>query len=133
MRRGLYPKSKSVLALASGTRTNGTLNGAAVDRHQARAGEYRTALFVVTTGTVTDGSHAVVVQESDDNTTWAAAPAAAVQGGGPTITSTDSNKVFDVGYVGVKRYARIQVVTSGATTGGVISAAAVLYGTRRDR
>lgn len=133
MRRGLYPKSKSVLALASGTRTNGTVSGVAVDRHQARAGEYRTALFVVTTGAITDGSHAVVVQESDDNAAWAAAPAGAVQGSAPTITDADGDKVYDIGYVGVKRYARIQVVTSGATTGGVISAAAVLYGTRRDR
>lgn len=130
---GLYHKSLSVMALTSGTRTNGTVNGAGVDRYQADAGEYRTVLFVVSTGTVTDGSHAVTVQESDDNSLWTAAPASVVQGGAPTITNADSDSVFDVGYVGVARYVRLQVVTSGATSGGVLSAAAVLHGTRRDR
>ncbi|MFD1656992.1 hypothetical protein ACFSL4_01760 [Streptomyces caeni] len=133
MRMGLYHKSKSVIALASSTRTDGTVNGTTVDRYQATAGEYRTVLFVVTTGTITDGSHAFAVQESDDDTTWTAAAADAVQGTAPTITNTDSDAVFDVGYVGVKRYARIVAVTTGATSGGVFSGAAVLYGTRRDR
>lgn len=133
MRMSLYKKSKSVMAMPSGTRVNGTVDGTTVDRYQAGAAEYRTALFVITTGTITDGSHAFAVQDSDDNVTWAAAATDTVHGSAPTVVAADDDKVFDVGYVGVKRYVRLQAVTTGATTGGVFSAAAVLHGTRRDR
>ncbi|MEU1596200.1 hypothetical protein ABZ468_25910 [Streptomyces sp. NPDC005708] len=134
MRISIYRKAKSVMAL-SGTaaRVNGTAAGTTVDRYQAGAAEYRSVMFVVTTATITDGSHAVSVQDSDDGSTWGTPAAGEVQGTAPTIAATDSNKVFDVGYSGAKRYCRIQAVTTGATTGGIFTAAAVLYGTRRDR
>lgn len=133
MRTSVYRKSKSVLALASAARVNGTVNGVTVDRYQAGATEYRTMLFVIVTGTITDGSHAFTVQDSDDNSTWGAAATSEVQGTAPTLVAANDDTVLEVGYTGAKRYARLSVVTSGATTGGVFSAAAVLYGTRRDR
>lgn len=130
MRTTVYRESLSVLALPSGTRTNGTVNGSTVDRTQ---GSNPSVLFVVTTGTVTDGTHAFAVQESDDNSVWTAAPASAVQGTAPSVAAAGSNSVFDVGYFGGKRYCRLSVTTTGATTGGVYSAAAVIYGRRIDR
>ncbi|MGW1801541.1 hypothetical protein ACWCQN_37900 [Streptomyces sp. NPDC001984] len=134
MRKSVYRKSKSVMALSGTTaRVNGTATGTTVDRYQAGAAEYRSLMFVITTGTITDGSHAVSVQDSDDGTTWGTPATGEVQGTAPTIGATDSNKTFDVGYSGAKRFARIQAVTTGATTGGVFTAAAILYGTRRDR
>ncbi|MFJ2477114.1 hypothetical protein ACIOWI_29770 [Streptomyces sp. NPDC087659] len=133
MRTSVYKKSKSVMALTSGARVNGTVNGTTVDRFQSTGPEYRTLMFVITTGVITDGSHAFTVQDSDDGTTWGSAAASDVQGTAPTVLSANDDTVFDVGYTGAKRYARLQVVTSGATTGGIFSAAAVLYGTRRDR
>jgi hypothetical protein len=135
MRTSIYHKSRSVVALTSAARNNtGTpFAGATVDRYQAGVVEYRTLMFVISTATVTDGSHVFTVQDSDDGTSWGTPNAGDVQGTAPTITSTNSNAVFDVGYNGAKRYARLQVAVSGATTGGVYSAAAVLYGTRRDR
>jgi hypothetical protein len=135
MRRSIYRKSKSVAALPSATRNNtgSPFAGTTVDRYQAGTQEFRTMMFVISTGTMTDGSHAFAVQDSDDGTTWGTPAAGEVQGTAPTFTSTDGNKVIDVGYSGAKRYARLQVTVTGATTGGVYSATCVLYGTRRDR
>lgn len=132
MRTSLYRESMSVMALTSSARVNGTANGATVDRGALNLSN-PTVLFVITSATVTDGTHAVAVQESDDGTTWTAAPASAVQGTAPSIAAAGSNTVFDVGYNGGKRYCRLTVTTSGATTGGIYSAAAVLYGRRIDR
>jgi hypothetical protein len=135
MRTSIYRKSKSVLALTSATRNNtgSPFAGTTVDRFQAGVTEYRSMLFVLSTATMTDGSHVVTVQDSDDGTTWATPASGEVQGTGPTLTSTDGSKIFEVGYSGAKRYARLQVTVTGATTGGVYSAICVLYGTRRDR
>lgn len=135
MRRSIYRKSKSVVALAllTAPRVNGTVAGSTVDRYTAGVAEYRTVLFSISTGTITDGSHVFSVQDSDDGTTWGTPATGEVQGTAPTLAAADSNKAFDVGYSGAKRYSRLQVVTSGATTGGVFCANAVLYGTRRDR
>lgn len=130
MRTSLYRESMSVLALTSGTRTNGTVNGTTVDR--AGLGD-PSVLFVVTTAAVTDGTHTFTVQDSDDGTTWAAAAAGDVQGTAPVVNSTKANTVLDVGYRGSRRYCRLSVTTSGATTGGVYSAAAVLYGLRYNK
>lgn len=135
MRTSIYHKSKSVVALTSAARNNtgSPFAGTTVDRYQGGAVEYRTLMFVISAATVTDGSHVFAVQDSDDGTTWGTPAAGEVQGTAPTLSSASSNAVFDVGYSGAKRYARLQVAVSGATTGGVYSAAAVLYGTRRDR
>lgn len=128
MRTSIYRESRSVMALPAGARTNGTFNGTTVDR--VGAGD-PSLLFVVTSGTVTDGTHTFTVQESDDGTAFTTAPAGAVQGTGPVVPwSTGSNAVFEVGYFGAKRFVRLTVTTTGATTGGVFSATATLYGMR---
>lgn len=126
MRTSIYRESMSAMALTSGTRTNGTVNGTTVDRVADCS-----VLFVVTTGAVTDGTHTFTVQDSDDGTTWATA--ADVQGTAPVVNSTKANSVIDVGYRGPKRFCRLSVTTTGATTGGVYSAAAVLYGLRYNK
>lgn len=130
MRTSIYRESMSVLALTSATRTNGTVTGSTVDR--GGNGD-PSVLFVITTAAVTDGSHTFTVQDSDDGTTWAAAAAGDVQGTAPVVNSTKANTVLDVGYRGIRRYCRLSVTTSGATTGGVYSAAAVLYGLRYNK
>lgn len=132
MRSPVYRETLSAMALTSSARTAGTANGTTVDRGAQNLSN-PSVLFVVTTGTITDGSHAFAVQESDDGSAWTAAPASLVQGTAPTLTTTDGNKVFDVGYFGYKRYCRLTVTTTGGTTGGIYSAAAVLYGRRIDR
>ena len=128
MRATLYSHSLVRVALTSATRTNGAVNGTTVDLG-VFGNDFRSVLFVVMTGTVTDGSHAITVQDSPDGSAWAAADAASVQGSLPTITGTNDDTVFEIGYIpGVKQYVRLVATTSGATTGGVFAAVAVLGG-----
>lgn len=122
----LYSSTLSRLALTSATRTNGTANGTTVDLG-VFGNDFRTVKFVVTTGAITDGTHAITVQNSDDGSSWANAAADTLQGSLPSIGSADDNVVFEFGYKpGTKQYVRLVATTSGATTGGVFSATAEL-------
>lgn len=118
---GLYDEMVLESSVSPATLTNGTTNGSAVDR--GVNGGMQSAVLVVVTGTVTDGSHAVTVQESDDGSTgWGAVAAAQLQGSLPTAGSSDDNTVFEVGVRSTKRYVRAVVTTSGATSGGLVGA-----------
>ncbi|MFJ3663154.1 hypothetical protein ACIPPM_22115 [Streptomyces sp. NPDC090119] len=121
MRQSLYTVARAKLTLPVALRTNGTVNGTTVDLHENKDAS-RSAMLVVHTGTITDGSHAVVLQESDDNATWSTVAAADLQGSAPTIASTDDDVLFELGYKGAKRYLRASVTTSGATSGGTFGA-----------
>jgi len=121
MRRSLYNVARAKLTLTVALRTNGTVNGTSVDLHENKDAS-RSAMLIVHTGTITDGSHAVILQESDDNSAWSTVAAADLQGSAPTIASTDDDAIFELGYRGSKRYLRASVTTSGATTGGTFGA-----------
>ncbi len=88
--------------------------GAGVDL----AGYHAAAVYIVA-GTVTDGTHTPVVQESDDNVTFTNVAAEDLQG---SLANIASNTVQEIGYIGNKRYIRVNVTVSGATTGGVYGA-----------
>lgn len=124
MRTNIFHKSKSVAALASGAIT-ATTNGTSVDLYQGGAGDYRTALFVIQAGAITDGdAYTVTLEHSDDSSAWEAAPAR----GTAAFVLTDDNAVKDLGYDGQKRYVRCVITATGTiTTGGVFGAVAVLY------
>lgn len=131
MRRSLYKYSKTVRALtATGAKVTATYNGDTVDRNQGGAGDYHSVLFVVLTGTVTDGTHVFTVQDSDDGTAWAT-PAGTfdVNGTLPSLALTDDDVVKEFGYAGPKRYVRLVLTTAGTTTGAIVGAVAILYGT----
>ena len=117
MKQSLYNIARAKATLLIATRTNGTVDGTSVDLHENKDAS-RSAMLVVMTATITDGSHAVILQESDDNSAWGTVAAADLQGSAPTITATDDNVLFELGYKGSKRYLRASVTTSGATTGG---------------
>lgn len=124
--RNLHTQTLAVSALASAALVNGANNGVTVDLG-AFGNDFRDVLFVVQSGTVTDGSHAVTVQESANGTDWTSVPAPRILGTLPTIVAADDNKLYQLGArAGTARYVRLLVTTSGATTGGVISAIAVL-------
>jgi hypothetical protein len=108
--------------VAPAVRTNSTVNGTAVNLGTYGA---ESAIVAVNTGTITDGSHAVSVQDSDDGTTWGNVPAGRLTATPPTMTSADSNSLFEIGVVAVKAFLRVVVVTTGATTGGAFSAVVV--------
>ncbi|MCT9932441.1 hypothetical protein N5079_19760 [Planotetraspora sp. A-T 1434] len=130
MRRSVYNECVARPALAVATRTNGAVNGLTVDKHYQN-NAFRSVMFIVHSGTMTDGSVAVTMQDSPDNSTWTAVDASYVQGSLPTIASTDDDKTFEIGYTGPQRYVRIVATTSGATTGGTFGATAVMWGARR--
>jgi hypothetical protein len=100
-------------------------NGTGVDRNGSGA-MFQAAVIVVTTGTITDGTHTIEVQDSDDNTTFAAVADDYLQGAEPVIAAADDNVVYHIGYLGRKRYLRTIVTVAGTTTGGVYGAAVIL-------
>ena len=71
----------------------------------------------------TDGTHTFAVEESADNTTYTAVAAADLQGTEPVVDdATDDDQIYELGYLGSKRYIRVAVTVSGATTGAVYGA-----------
>lgn len=130
MRSTLYNDVIARPALTIALRTNGTVNGTTVDKADLSGGAdgFTSALLVVLAGTITDGTHTVIVQDSDDGSAWGAAAASDVQGPPVALTSANSNTVAELGYTGPKRYLRASVTTAGATTGGTLGAVAVLGG-----
>lgn len=122
----LYDNVKGLSAIKPDiARVNGTVNGPTVDRKLGRT-FFRSVMFVVHTGTITDGSHAVNLQESADGTTWTNVAAAQIRGGEPTILLANDDATYELAYTGGARYVRLQLVTSGATTGGFVDGVCLL-------
>lgn len=111
--------------LSPALRTDGTASGVAVDR--AVNGGMQDAVVLISTGTVTDGSHAVAIQDSADGSTdWQAVAAAQLDGSAPTLVAANDDTVYEVGVRSTRRYLRVVAVTTGATTGGLFGAAILL-------
>lgn len=124
--RTLYSQSLAVRALTSGTVQTGITNGLAIDM-SLFGNNFRDVLFIVHSGTLTDGSYAVTVEESDaSGSGYAAVDTWRVLGSLPTFAATDDNVWNSFGVRPTKRYVRVVVTATGATTGGVLAATAVL-------
>ena len=103
-----------------------TTTGSSVDR-AASAAMYQSAMVIVQTGTMTDGTHTISVEESDDNSAWSTVATGDLQGTAPAIVSTDDNKMFTLGYQGIKRYLRVKTTVTGSpATGGAYGAIVLL-------
>ena len=112
-------------ALAPAATTDGTRNGA-----DTNLAGYDAATFIFVGGVVTDGTHTPSLQHADDDGAGAAgaytAVAAADLVGTPVaLTSSNDPLVQKLGYKGGKKWVRAVLVTTGATTGGVIGAVCV--------
>lgn len=126
MRNTLYNHTLVQAALASAVRTNGTVNGITVDLG-VYGNDFLSAMFIVSTGTITDGTHAITMQDSPDGTNWTAVAAGYRQGSLPSILAANDDTVYQFGYiVGSNQYVRVVATTSGATSGGAFSVVAVL-------
>lgn len=125
--RTIYTQSKVVKALAYAVRTaNAAVNGSAIDLAQG-GNNYRDALFIFKTETVTDGTVAVTVEESDaSGSGYAAVDSTRIQGTLPAVTVDDDDTVYAIGVRPTKRYIRLVATTAGATSGAGFSAVAVL-------
>lgn len=100
-----------------------TATGATVD-----LSGFNKAAFVINVGINTDGTHALGAEESDDNSSWGAVPAGKLSG---AFVNAVANSVQEVGYLGTKRYVRVNVTVTGSpATGAAISAVVVRAGAR---
>jgi hypothetical protein len=118
--RDLYNTIKSTQSMAPAART-ATANGTGVDLKG-----YHSAVAIIEVGARTDGTHTFELQESDDNSTFTAVADADLQGTEPAVAASgDQNKVYELGYLGKKRYLRVKVTVSGATSGAVYGATIV--------
>lgn len=122
----LYSNNLARIALNPAVRTaNAAVNGTSVDLG-VFGNDFRTVLFLVQTGTITDGTHTVTLEVSADNSSWAAAPADRIQGSLPAIGASDDNTLFQFGFQPAnEQYVRIVVTTAAATSGGLVGAVAV--------
>lgn len=133
MRRSAYGNSIFVPSLNPTAARTASADGASVDTMQGLSA-YRSAMLVVHSGVVTDGTHAFKIQVSDNNTDWTDAVAADLQGSAISVTSATDDQVYTRGYNGPARYLRaVSTVTGSPSTGGLYSAGFVLMGPRRTR
>jgi len=107
-------------AITSDTTTNGDIIDTA---------EYGSLLFVIQSGTLTDGTYTVLIHEGDESNL---SDASAVDDADLTNTeasasfaSTDDNTVNKIGYVGSKRYVRLSLVSASTSSGGTLGAIAI--------
>lgn len=128
-RRSVYTNVTARASLHPAART-ATANGTGVDRNVG-ANMHRTAMVVVHTGTITDGTHTIEVQDSPDNTTFTAVSDQFLQGTEPAIVAADDDKLFFIGYIGEQRYLRVVTTVASATTGGIYGAVILLGEPRR--
>ena len=103
-----------VISTAAPSARTATFNSTGVD-----LANYDGAMVVIHPGTITDGTHTPTLQESSDNSTFSAVAASDMIG---TLAAIATNTVQRVGYIGSKRYIRLNVTVAGATTGGVYGA-----------
>lgn len=107
----------TVESLAPAART-ATANGTGVDLKNAIEN-----MFVFPCGTRTDGTHTPKLQDSPDNSTFTDVTSDNQVG---SLVALTSNTYQQVSYIGSARYVRCVSTVSGATTGAVYGAHAVL-------
>ena len=84
---------------------------------------FDSAMAVIQSGALTDGTHTPKLQESDDNSTYTDVAAADLEG---TLANISADAVQRIGYKGAKRYVRVFVTSNGTT--GAIYGAVILRG-----
>jgi hypothetical protein len=111
--------------------TNTTTNGTAVDLSALDNGA-NGVVFFVEAGTITDGTFVFKIQDSPDNTNWTdvAAPYLQAPASLTWTSATTSGTCLKIGYLGNAnggaRYVRLVVTSTGTTSGGFMTAIAVL-------
>jgi len=100
-----------------------TTQGVILDSESVDLRTFKSAVFTLVTGTITDGDYALKLEygEESDLSDAVDVPEVELIGSLPTFTAdTDDNKALSVGYVGKKRYFRASVVSTNTSTGGVV-------------
>lgn len=129
MRVSLYHETKHVNGFTSAAiSSNTTTNGAEIDLAQT-PGDWRSVLWLVTAGTITDGTYTLTVLESDTTSTGFAAASGNGVVQGPSSTITTTGGTAEIAYTGNKRFVKLALVSTAVTTGGTLAARAILHGT----
>ncbi|MCW8930891.1 MAG: hypothetical protein OQL19_11705 [Gammaproteobacteria bacterium] len=125
--RDLHSTISTAIALANQTiSTNTTTAGAIIDTQGFEGLE-----FIVSTGTITDGSYAFKVETGNDSglsdaVDITASTTQVVIGNKDALVAADDDTTRRLGVVEFDRYVRISLVSTGVTTGGTnFSAVAV--------
>lgn len=95
-----------VNTIAPATR-NSNVTGDSVDLQG-----FHGAMIEAIVGTVTDGTHSLTIEESDDNSNWSEVAATDLDG---SFADLESETNQAVGYLGNKRYIRVNATSSGTT------------------
>lgn len=122
--KDLHSNIGIAVALKPITSTTGAHAGEIVDTDG-----FDSCVFVIETGDMTDGTQTPSVEMGDASNLSDTADAASYLHGtiaSATFAATDDFKVKKLGYRGPKRYCRLTMTAASATTGGLLSAVAVL-------
>lgn len=90
---------------------------------------FNSATFFISSGVITDGTYVPLVEEADTSGgTYTPVVDAdlTVTEASITFLATDDSLTKKIGYIGVKPFVRLSLVSTGVTTGGFFSALAVL-------
>lgn len=112
-------KSKVQLgrSIAYGAKTS-SANGTGVD-----VSDFHGAMAVIDAGAWTDGAHTFELQDSDDDSTYTAVDSTLIDGTEPVVDgAADDDQQYYLGYKGNKKYLRVAVTVSSATTGAIYGA-----------
>ena len=87
--------------------------------------------FIIQSGTITDGSYAILLEESDNASMPVGVETTVVSadqtlGALTGFVAANDDETIRVGSIGKDRYQRLSLVSTGTTTGGEFSAIAVL-------
>jgi hypothetical protein len=126
MKKDLYNKILQKVAFnTQAISTDTTTNGEIIDLQG-----FDSATFIIQSGSLTDGTYTPLVHEgneSDLSDAGAVADADLIgTEAAAAFSATDDNKSKRIGYVGGKRYIRLSLVSASTSTGGTLSAVAVL-------
>lgn len=126
MRRSLYNTCRAKVSILPAVYDE-TVTGSTVDR-LVDGDASRSVMFVLSVGTVTDGTHTVEVQDSPNGSDWTAVANEFLQGAEPALTSANDERVHEIGYTGHQRYVRVVSTVSGSPVTGGVYGAMVLLG-----
>lgn len=123
----VYNSTKVVRAVNTTTvTTNTNTDGVAIGLDQSGQ-DFRSVAFVLSLGDVTDGTFTAVPQESADGSTgWTNVPADRLQGSAALTTDHAVGMVGVLPNPGVSPFVRLRVTSTVVTSGGPVSAVALL-------
>ncbi len=122
--------------LASLVKATTARNAAAITSNTTTAGVeidtqgYDSVTFLMQSATITDGIYTPLIEEGDTSGSLSAVADAdlTVTEASVAFVAADDNTVKKIGYLGNKRYVKLSYVSTGVTSGGTLSAIALLGG-----